>query len=51
MVKVAQSQAHMELPHVVAAALRPVMEASIRPALENTLRNEVRSVVMPGVFV
>nr|XP_053645484.1 enhancer of mRNA-decapping protein 4-like [Cherax quadricarinatus] len=40
-IKSAQSQVQMELPRVVATSLRPVVEA--------TLRNELRSVVLPGV--
>ncbi|KAK8395280.1 hypothetical protein O3P69_006175 [Scylla paramamosain] len=40
-VKSAQSQIQMELPRALAAALRPVVEG--------TLRNELRTVVLPGV--
>lgn len=39
-VKSAQTQVQMELPRVVAASLRPVVEA--------TLRNELHSIVLPG---
>ncbi|XP_071512823.1 enhancer of mRNA-decapping protein 4-like isoform X2 [Panulirus ornatus] len=41
-VKSAQSQVQMELPRVVAASLRPVVEA--------TLRNELHTIVLPGVM-
>ncbi|XP_042891088.1 enhancer of mRNA-decapping protein 4-like [Penaeus japonicus] len=40
-VRAAQSQVQMDLPHVVAASLRPVVEA--------TLRSEMRNSVVPGV--
>ncbi|KAG0719455.1 Enhancer of mRNA-decapping protein 4 [Chionoecetes opilio] len=40
-VKSAQSQIQMELPRALAASLRPVVEG--------TLRNELRTVVLPGV--
>lgn len=41
-VKAAQSQIQMELPHALAASLRPVVEG--------TLRNELRTVLLPGVL-
>lgn len=40
--RAAQSHVHMELPHVVAS--------SIRPVVESTLRGEMRSTVLPGVI-
>ena len=42
-VKSAQSQIQMELPRALAASLRPVVEG--------TLRNELRTVVLPGEAV
>nr|XP_045613217.1 enhancer of mRNA-decapping protein 4-like isoform X2 [Procambarus clarkii] len=41
-INAAQSQVQIELPRAVASSLRPVVEA--------TLRNELRSVVVPGVL-
>ncbi|XP_068209049.1 enhancer of mRNA-decapping protein 4 isoform X2 [Palaemon carinicauda] len=41
-IRSAQSHVHMELPHVVAS--------SVRPVVESTLRGEMRNTVLPGLM-